>query len=69
MILVVYIVNNVTITKQCEPPLLGVPLCEIITMNLNQSESIFIYIFHPHHNYKSLNKFRIGLHHQNSANN
>ena len=45
MIVVVCIVNIVTITKQCEPPLLGVQVCEIITMNLNQSEYMFMYIF------------------------
>ena len=45
MIVVVCILNNVTSTKYNEPPLLGVPLCEIITMNLNQSEYIFMYIF------------------------
>ena len=45
MIVVGCIVNNVTITKYCEPPLLGVPVCEILTMNLNQSVYIFMYIF------------------------
>ena len=43
MTVVVCIVNNVNIAKKCEPPLLGDPVCETLTMNLNQCESIFIY--------------------------
>ena len=49
MIVVVF-VNNATTYKQHEPPLLGIPVCDVIAMNLNQSESIFIYIFCFHHN-------------------
>ena len=63
MIVVVGIANNVTITQQCEPPLLGVPVCEILTMNLNQSESFFIFIFSFSHNYNSFDRFRIVSHH------
>ena len=35
MIVVVCIVNNVTSTKLNEPPLLGVPLCQIIMPGLH----------------------------------